>query len=508
VFWVWPVNLEPLRLRKPLLMATRSSTYELQLSNAACKLIINHTPVQANVFIQLTTGEITRNDFKPKYRSYFWQLKLGGGLLLELAAKKAADEEALEKWVTTIFDQVADFSRADESNGGAQTGSKNRLGDTDYLFPTHLDLPEQPRRFKNTFELSSLETEAGNTPQPAGNFEKHVVAQSLPKLPGYVEREVFFGTNRKYFSDKETLQFSAKRNERNLFGRCNVSIPETHLTGEIERPAWWQKAAGVKPNPAKHITILGSELMERDQFMATLRQNSSSNDMLLFVHGYNVEFEEAILRAAQLAWDLNFAGSALAYSWPSQGSVEGYFADEAAAEYSRPHFAEFLQTLLAGNTEGQIFIIAHSMGSRVVSRALEKLHDTGVQFGNRISQLIFAAPDIDAAVFREQISPAFTQLQQITLYASDNDLALQASQKLRFDYPRAGQAGANICIVDKVDTIDASDVRTDFLGHGYFAATLPLLNDIHSVIINAQRPEGRMLKQVAAGGLKYWRFAR
>ncbi|MCA6363498.1 MAG: alpha/beta fold hydrolase [Bacteroidetes bacterium] len=481
-------------------MATRFSIYELQLTHAACRLTVHHTAAQATVFIQLTSGEIGKSDFKTKYRHYFWQLKLGGGLLLEIPEKKAADEEALEKWVKTIFDAVADFSRAGGNNGAQETENKNRLGDTDYLFPTHLDLQEQPKRFTNKFEFKSREPEPNSEALPAD--------KSLPKSPGFVEREVFFGTNRKYLSDTETLQFSAKRNERNLLGCCKVSIPENHITGEIERPAWWQKLAGVQPNPAKHITILSSVLIERDQFIGRLRENSTSADMLLFVHGYNVEFEEAILRAAQLAWDLNFTGSALAYSWPSQGSVEGYFADEAAAEYSRPHFMEFLQTLLSGTSEGRIYIIAHSMGSRVVSRALEKMHDTGIPFGHRISQLIFAAPDIDAAVFREQISPAFAQLQQITLYASDNDLALQASQKLRFEYPRAGQAGAHICILNKVDTIDASDVRTDFLGHGYFAATLPLLNDIHSVIFHAQKPEGRMLKQVAAGGVKYWRFAR
>lgn len=485
-------------------MAIRYSIYELQLTNAACRLTVHHAPDQAKVFIQLTGGEIGKSDFKPKYRHYFWQLKLGGGLLLELAEKKAADEEALEKWVKSIFEQVADFSRAGGSNGGQKVENKNRLGDTDYLFPTHLDLPDQPRLFGDQFEIKSFGPESG----AEGDFISLSASGSLPAQPGFVEREVFFGTNRKYYSDTETLQFSPKRNERNLFGRCKVSIPESHLTGETERPSWWQKIVGVKPNPAKHIAILESELLDRDQFLTQIGQNSSSHDILLFVHGYNVEFEEAILRAAQLAWDLNFAGAALAYSWPSQGSVEGYFADEAAAEYSRPHFMEFLQTLLNGTTQGQIYIIAHSMGSRVVSRALEKMHDTGIQFGSRINQLIFAAPDIDAAVFREQISPAFAQLQQITLYASDNDLALQASQKLRFDYPRAGQAGTHICVLNKVDTIDASDVRTDFLGHGYFAATLPLLNDIHSVIFHAQKPEGRMLKQVAAGGVKYWRFAR
>jgi esterase/lipase superfamily enzyme len=38
------------------------------------------------------------------------------------------------------------------------------------------------------------------------------------------------------------------------------------------------------------------------------------------VHGYNVSFDDAALRTAQLAYDLTFDCPAAFFSWPSKGT--------------------------------------------------------------------------------------------------------------------------------------------------------------------------------------------
>lgn len=40
------------------------------------------------------------------------------------------------------------------------------------------------------------------------------------------------------------------------------------------------------------------------------------------MHGFNVKFEEAVLRAAQIKYDLKFAGEVVLFSWPA-GSEDG-----------------------------------------------------------------------------------------------------------------------------------------------------------------------------------------
>lgn len=493
-------------------MSNQLSIYDLLLKNCTCLLMIEHATEKvkpATVLIKLMNGELSKEDLKPKYRSYYWQLKLGGGFYLELNDSKARDEVQVEKWIKTIFENVAEFTPTDSGNGNSDDFlPRNFLGDPDYLEP--VDYPDSAlsHPFRNKFTLN----EVGSADNPIKSGKPRFINTAKNKsatLPGFVEREVFFGTNRAAEYADEKPVFRAKRSKQNTYGHCSVSIPEKHTAGDIDRPAWWKKLMGVKPRPEKHMMILETELLDPAAFLRLMAtEKYTSNDVLLFVHGYNVEFDEAILRTAQLSWDLNFKGAAVAYCWPSQGNLQGYFSDEAAAEYSRPYFTEMLQLLLNSTATGNLYIIAHSMGSRVVSRTLEKLHDSGVKFGNRIKQLIFAAPDIDAAIFSEQIAPAFSQLNQVTLYASEKDKALMLSEFVRYDYPRAGQGGENICIVQGVDTIDASDVNTDFLGHGYFAATMPLIHDIYNVITNAHRPDKRLLKEVVNGNLTYWKFAR
>lgn len=493
-------------------MLSQTSVYDLLLKNCTCLLIIEHSAEKvkpAVVFIKLISGEISKEDLKPKYRNYFWQLKLGGGVYLELAESKSRDEVLLEKWLKSLFENVAELTQTDNGNGkGDDILPRNFLGDPDYIGSVDFSETDPIHPFKNKFTLNETES-VGEESKGSKPRISSAAKYKSAALPEFVEREVFFGTNRmaEIMDGKPT--FHAYRSRQNMYGYCTVSIPEKHTAGEIERPAWWKKLIGVKLRPEKHMMILETELLDTAAFLGLMSaEKYTSNDVLLFVHGYNVEFDEAILRTAQLSWDLNFKGAAVAYCWPSQGNLQGYFSDEAAAEYSRPHFTEMLQLLLNNAGTGNLYIIAHSMGSRVVSRALEKLHDSGVKFGSRIKQLIFAAPDIDAAIFSEQIAPAFSQLNQVTLYASEKDKALMLSEFVRYDYPRAGQGGSNICIVPGIDTIDASDVNTDFLGHGYFAATKPLINDIYNVIANAHRPDKRLLKEALLGDLKYWKFAK
>ena len=50
---------------------------------------------------------------------------------------------------------------------------------------------------------------------------------------------------------------------------------------------------------------------------------------MVFIHGFNVPFEDAIYRTAQLAHDLDFDGAPILYSWPSRGTMLGYVAASA-----------------------------------------------------------------------------------------------------------------------------------------------------------------------------------
>jgi hypothetical protein len=96
----------------------------------------------------------------------------------------------------------------------------------------------------------------------------------------------------------------------------------------------------------------------------------------------------------------------------------------------------------------------------------------------------------------------------MTLYASENDWALAASQRLYGRAPRAGQGGTNILSAEGIDSVDMSELGEDMLAHGYFADDRSALVDLVSLIWRNLDPEFRcgLRAELAGGGSRVWRY--
>ena len=286
------------------------------------------------------------------------------------------------------------------------------------------------------------------------------------------------------------------------FGKIDVTIPPHHDRGKIEAPKWWKFEFSA--NPDKHLTLRSAVPLDRAGFLAGLEQGSE-RQALVFVHGYNVSFDAAIRRTAQIAHDLCFKGLPILYSWPSAGALLRYTQDENNAHWTETHFEEFLRLLLNDSALESVHLIAHSMGNRVVVETLRNLTaDVGT---SRLSQLILAAPDIDAKTF-ENIAAKFDgKAKQVTLYASSRDLALRTS-KLVHGYQRAGDTEPDILLVDPVVTVDASRVDTNLMGHSYIGDGTSILADVDHLVRTGATPDQRefFLKPAERSGQRYWIF--
>lgn len=120
-----------------------------------------------------------------------------------------------------------------------------------------------------------------------------------------------------------------------------------------------------------------------------------------------------------------------------------------------------------------------------------------------------AAADIDADEFKAAVSEIKGKATRYTLYGSAADKALALSKTLRSDYPRAGDGGKNIVVIDGVESVDATSVGEDLfgLGHSYFSSKRPVLSDIHYVIKESLPPWRREgLKKVGVAPAGYWEF--
>ena len=336
-------------------------------------------------------------------------------------------------------------------------------------------------------------------------------AQSAAEeIGGVLKIPVFYGTDRAYGNNAPKNYYTGKRGSP-TFGVAQVSVPTKHRdVGELTGPTWWRLQ--FKPNPTKHIILMDVQSLGVDTFVNELRDSLASADMrdaLIFVHGYNVSFEDAARRAAQISVDLKFPGRTLMYSWASAADSKWYTVDEDTVDWSCQYFERFLQLALTQIGARDVHVIAHSMGNRALANALERLDPSKLPPGAAtLCQLIFAAPDIGRDKFVQLAEKFIGRAQRCTLYASSRDIALKASRAVH-GYPRAGEAGASLVVVDGVDTIDASTADTRLIGlhRSYFGNKRTILSDIFELIGQRLEPDKRFdLKAAGEAGRKYWNY--
>ncbi len=308
-------------------------------------------------------------------------------------------------------------------------------------------------------------------------------------------------------SQRELVRYGDGRGKLE-YGICQVSIPKDHRIGELESPSVLRLE--FRETPERHVMILESRALPPDEFFHHVQDSvaaSSRRELLVFVHGYNVAFDHAVRRTAQIAYDLQFKGPAVCYSWPSHGGLLQYAADETNVEWTVPHLKQFLTELREKSGANAINLVAHSMGTRALTNALRDFARESQASDTLFHQVVLAAPDIDAEVFRRDLAPAMTKIAgRVTLYASSNDQALRVSRKLHA-YPRAGESGENLVVAPGIDTIDVSAVDTSLLGHSYYGDNDSIITDLFHLVHDALPPHLRAgLHPATYAGLPYWIF--
>ncbi|WER48610.1 alpha/beta fold hydrolase [Cupriavidus sp. WKF15] len=366
---------------------------------------------------------------------------------------------------------------------------------------------EQPHEAADIREKRHAARPPAANPAPPVYLPSPAVLAHHGEPAPYALVKVFFGTDRQVIgSTAPTTAFGAQRSSLVSYGEVDVSIPRDHRQGALESPSLWRMRFRVDPN--KDVMVLHTSVMTKEAFAAALRTEvkaSSKPSLLIFVHGYNVSFTDAARRTAQIAYDLAFPGVAVFFSWPSQDQFVDYTVDEQSIEWAQPHLEQFLHDLLSQSDADRVYLIAHSMGNRALTRTLVSLAAKDPTIVRRIKEVILAAPDIDADVFVEQIAPGLAQLgAPVTLYASSNDRALMASKQVHGG-ARAGEAGDRLVVCQGIETVDASNTDTGLIGHSYFGDRRSVLADMFYVVRNDVRAAQRYgLRALTLKNQTYW----
>ncbi len=308
---------------------------------------------------------------------------------------------------------------------------------------------------------------------------------------------VWFGTDRKPLGGVHgKLQFSdAESADQITYGMCNVFIPKSHKPGSVGSP-WWRRWLLLEADDRLKIT--STHTLSDDWFITDLQNKlqtwwpKNQRNLFVYIHGFNVSFDEAAIRAAQIGYDLKLPGEMAFYSWPSRGMIKDYPADEAAIEDSVPLIARFLHTLSEQAGADRIHLFVHSMGNRGVLHAFQELvadHLPDLSLG----QIFFCSPDIRIKTFKRLATKYPHQSDHRTVLTSPDDRAVFASEYLHRD-ERVGHVPP-ITVMDDADTIVVDGFGLLSLGHGYFASVKPVIDDLRQAIETGQPACQRTIPQ-------------
>lgn len=346
---------------------------------------------------------------------------------------------------------------------------------------------------------------------------------ATPEEAAFFTVEVPYATNRKKDLKQNTntpdgakkfytyhVADDANYSERIDYGIAHVTIPKIHEKGKLESMGILQ----FHEDPKQHVILQKLSRQTEGDFFSSLKErinkhreafaddkeDTTSNDIFLFVHGFNTDFRQALRKTAQLIYDMEFTGVGVAYSWPArevQVPLPWHFrADVRRLNESVSQIRYFINKLRAENPGKQIHIVAHSLGSRIVSKSLVDIANSMIEGDDNkfLGEVIFAAPAIDAKKFIEQYKDKITPLcERLSIIASDDDVALHVeslAEDLDFTFPLGLWTANRAAIPDGLYNFDASELSAGMfsLDHSVYAE-VPEAIDHMALMIKKQPVE-------------------
>lgn len=299
--------------------------------------------------------------------------------------------------------------------------------------------------------------------------------------------EMLVATNRQPSGDPGIL-FNGERSPRPFLTEIAVSIPQRREPGTVQWPRQ------LPPDPAKEFAVARVRQVETlSEATAWFRQHAAGGHALVFVHGYNNNYEDSVFRLAQIVHDSRMQAAPILFTWPSRAQLAAYEYDKESTNYSRTALEQSLQVLASNPDVKDITILAHSMGTWLTMEALRQMGIRNGHLNPKIANVILASPDIDIQVFAKQFVEMGRHNAKFTIFVSQDDKALAISSLITGNVQRLGSVNpadepyhskfeqAGITVVD-LTRLDAGDS----LNHGKFAASPHIVRLIGERLMKGQ----------------------
>ena len=357
--------------------------------------------------------------------------------------------------------------------------------------------------------------------------------------------EVFFATNRteprggrRKFGDR----FNTDGPHFYEVGRAEVAWAETDADGTPTSPDDYtvsfrlQKARRPKTEtidavPEMHRKQAVGEKTGSQALFEGLRDDMrrTGRDAILFVHGFANDFDNAMARAAWLKekYLIQREGDEapcqpymFAFSWPSDGMAQPpwkYASDRDDAAMSGVAMARALRRFVEFLSEGEpcrgrIHLVAHSMGNWALRHAVLGIRALleGQRLPKIFDNVFLMAADEDEDCFEtpDKLGLLPEIARHVHVYHSGTDLALEISDKTKFNMDRLGTSGPRTFsgINTRITAVDCGKV--DYTGvahanHQYYRLRDEVITDIQHVLSGRYRPDEIPRREVVESGRRY-----
>ncbi|MBX4929706.1 alpha/beta hydrolase [Rhizobium binae] len=326
---------------------------------------------------------------------------------------------------------------------------------------------------------------AGCGGRPVGVMQ---AAGAVP--PGTSKVDLLVATTRAA-DDNPAVLFSGERGTGLTVNAVDVSIPPdaNRKVGQVQ----WPKR--LPADPLRDFVTVSVDPLEGERagehWLKT--HMPKSRRVLVFVHGFNNRYEDAVYRFAQIVHDSHADVAPVVFTWPSRASIFDYNYDKESTNYSRDALEELLTRTAANPAVADITIMAHSMGTWLTVEALRQMAIRNGEVAGKINNVILASPDLDVDVFGRQFASLGKDKPHFTIFVSQDDRALALSRRISGNIDRLGQIDPSAepyrskLEAAGITVLDLTKLKGgDRLNHGKFAESPEVVKLIGDRLIAGQ----------------------
>ena len=454
--------------------------------------------------------------------AYRFESRPSGPVQIEVQALQTQAGKLVERPVSTPTVMAGRPAATNGEGGGAKSAERAASPAARKDEPAPVAAAPPPPAARSRSVTRSAPTPSGDAASPKA------AADDKP----YSTVDLYFGTDRKQEANRQKWErqlaaFGTQPGGKLILGKAAVTVPKQgRRAGQIGTNEWdflVTRFSLRREDLARDFTIFSVDTLDQATFVSQVQKKRDASrryagQAFVFVHGFNVSFDDALFRAAQITFDVGFDGVPFVFSWPSVAGLSGYILDRTRAQGAEESLRQFIELIERDTGVTQIHLIAHSMGSDPLLRVLRSMSTETAAAGTsaarrpRFGEVILAAPDVTRETFTQVAGRIKPLAKGMTLYASSNDWALRVSRELlRGENPAGWVPAEGPLVISGIDTIDVSRASTDFfnLNHTTFAEREQVLQDLGGLLENGKRPPSTRLpayKAVASPAGSYWRF--